>query len=158
MLCSDSERATNAETTTEPATTMGAIISKVQYDRVMSYIDAGKSEGARVVYGGKRPDDPALKNGFYIEPTVFADVNMSMRIAKEEIFGPVVSVISIVLIVGGIWFWEKWWIPRRKPPTADSDSPSLAPPRAHWPAQQPRRELLSVSPMLSLSSPPSPAS
>jgi betaine-aldehyde dehydrogenase len=79
---------------TEPATTMGAIISKVQYDRVMSYIDAGKSEGARVVYGGKRPDDPALKNGFYIEPTVFADVNMGMRIAKEEIFGPVVSVIK----------------------------------------------------------------
>jgi betaine-aldehyde dehydrogenase len=79
---------------TEPATTMGAIISKVQYDRVMSYIEAGKNEGARVVYGGKRPDDPALKNGFYIEPTVFADVDMSMRIAKEEIFGPVVSVIK----------------------------------------------------------------
>jgi betaine-aldehyde dehydrogenase len=79
---------------TDPATTMGAIISKVQYDRVMSYIEAGKNEGARVVYGGKRPDDPALKNGFYIEPTVFADVDMSMRIAKEEIFGPVVSVIK----------------------------------------------------------------
>jgi betaine-aldehyde dehydrogenase len=79
---------------TDPATTMGAIISKVQYDRVMSYIDAGKSEGARVVYGGKRPDDSALNNGFYIEPTVFADVNMGMRIAKEEIFGPVVSVIK----------------------------------------------------------------
>jgi len=79
---------------TDPATTMGAIISKVQYDRVMSYIEAGKSEGARVVYGAKRPDNPQLANGFYVEPTVFADVNMSMRIAKEEIFGPVVSVIK----------------------------------------------------------------
>jgi betaine-aldehyde dehydrogenase len=66
----------------------------VQYDRVMSYIDAGKSEGARVVYGAKRPDDPKLANGFYVEPTVFADVNMNMRIAKEEIFGPVVSVLK----------------------------------------------------------------
>jgi betaine-aldehyde dehydrogenase len=73
---------------------MGAIISKVQYDRVMSYIEAGKSEGARVVHGAKRPDDPALANGFYVEPTVFADVNMNMRIAKEEIFGPVLSILK----------------------------------------------------------------
>ena len=59
---------------TDPATTMGAIISKAQFDRVMGYIDSAKSEGARLVTGGGRPTDPALAKGFYIEPTVFADV------------------------------------------------------------------------------------
>ncbi|MGH6790745.1 MAG: aldehyde dehydrogenase family protein, partial [Pseudolabrys sp.] len=79
---------------TDPATTMGAIISKTQYDRVMSYIDAAKQEGARVISGGKRPADPALAKGFYVEPTVFADVTMNMRIAREEIFGPVLGVFK----------------------------------------------------------------
>ena len=79
---------------TDPATTMGAIISKTQFDRVLSYIDAAKHEGARVIAGGGRPADPALANGFYIEPTIFADVNMSMRIAREEIFGPVLGVFK----------------------------------------------------------------
>jgi betaine-aldehyde dehydrogenase len=79
---------------TDPATTMGAIISKKQYDRVMSYIDAAKQEGARVVAGGKRPDDPTLANGFYVEPTVFSGVTMNMRIAREEIFGPVLGVFK----------------------------------------------------------------
>jgi betaine-aldehyde dehydrogenase len=79
---------------TDPATTMGAIISKTQFDRVLSYIDAAKQEGARVIAGGGRPADPALANGFYIEPTISADVNMSMRIAREEIFGPVLGVFK----------------------------------------------------------------
>ncbi len=79
---------------TDPATTMGAIISKAQYDKVLSYIDAGKKDGARIVHGGKPPSDPALANGFYVEPTIFADVTMKMRIAREEIFGPVLSVIK----------------------------------------------------------------
>jgi betaine-aldehyde dehydrogenase len=79
---------------TDPATTMGAIISKAQFDRVVSYIDAARKEGARIIAGGGRPADPALANGFYIEPTVFADVNMSMRIAREEIFGPVLGVFK----------------------------------------------------------------
>jgi betaine-aldehyde dehydrogenase len=79
---------------TDPATTMGAIISKVQFDRVMSYIESAKSEGARLVSGGSRPADPALAKGLYIEPTVFADVKPSMRIAREEIFGPVVGVFK----------------------------------------------------------------
>ena len=79
---------------TDPATTMGAIISKVQFDRVMSYIESAKSEGARLIYGGGRPADPALAKGLYIEPTVFADVKPSMRIAREEIFGPVVGVFK----------------------------------------------------------------
>jgi betaine-aldehyde dehydrogenase len=79
---------------TDPSTTMGAIISKVQFDRVMSYIDAANKEGARLVTGGGRPSDPALAKGLYIEPTVFADVTPSMRIFREEIFGPVVSIIK----------------------------------------------------------------
>jgi len=79
---------------TDPATTMGAIISKAQFDRVMGYIEAAKRDGARLVNGGARPADPALANGFYIEPTVFADVTPAMRIAREEIFGPVLSVLK----------------------------------------------------------------
>jgi len=77
---------------TDPATTMGSIISQVQYERIMKYIAAGKEDGARLVTGGKRPDNPALAKGLFIEPTIFADVTMNMRIGKEEIFGPVLSV------------------------------------------------------------------
>jgi betaine-aldehyde dehydrogenase len=79
---------------TDPATTMGSIISQVQYDRVMKYIAAGKEDGARLVSGGKRPDDQRLAKGLFIEPTIFADVTMDMRIGKEEIFGPVLSVFK----------------------------------------------------------------
>jgi len=79
---------------TDPATTMGAIISKAQFDRVMGYIDSAKNEGARLITGGGRPADPALTKGLYIEPTVFADVKPTMKIAREEIFGPVVGVFK----------------------------------------------------------------
>src|ERR1700719_883121 len=79
---------------TDPATTMGAIISKAQFDRVMGYIDSAKSEGARLVTGGGRPTDPALAKGLYIEPTVVSDVKPTMKIAREEIFGPVVGVLK----------------------------------------------------------------
>src|ERR1700746_2349989 len=67
---------------TDPATTMGSIVSKVQYDRVLNYIEAGKQDGARLLSGGKRPNHPLLPKGFYIEPTVFADVPMDMRDRK----------------------------------------------------------------------------
>src|SRR6266702_3761586 len=79
---------------TDPATTMGSIVSKAQYDRVLGYIEAGKQDGARLLSGGKRPSDPLLAKGFYVEPTVFADVTMDMRIGKEEIFGPVLSILK----------------------------------------------------------------
>ncbi len=79
---------------TDPATTMGSIINQVQYDRVLKYIAAGKEDGARLVSGGKRPDDPKLAKGLFVEPTIFADVTMNMRIGKEEIFGPVLSVLK----------------------------------------------------------------
>src|SRR5205085_2016021 len=77
---------------TDPATAMGAIVSKVQFDRVMDYIASARQEGARLLCGGGPPADPALAKGFFIEPTVFTDVTMSMRIAREEIFGPVLGV------------------------------------------------------------------
>src|SRR5207344_454807 len=79
---------------TDPATTMGSIVSKVQYERVLGYIEAGKQDGARLLSGGKRPSEAHLARGFYVEPTVFADVTMDMRVAKEEIFGPVLSILK----------------------------------------------------------------
>src|SRR5947209_15869421 len=79
---------------TDPATTMGAIVSKVQFDRVMSYIASAKQEGARLLCGGGSPSDPKLAKGFFIEPTVFADVTMQMRIGREEIFGPVLGIFK----------------------------------------------------------------
>ena len=78
---------------TDPATTMGAIVSAVQRDRVLEYIASARAEGARLVCGGAAPADPALARGFYVDATVFADVQPSMRIAREEIFGPVLAVL-----------------------------------------------------------------
>ncbi|QSE88024.1 aldehyde dehydrogenase (plasmid) [Rhodococcus pseudokoreensis] len=74
-----------------PAAQIGPLISEKQRDRVEGYIAKGKDEGARVVLGGGRP--AGLDRGWYVEPTIFADVDNSMTIAREEIFGPVLSVI-----------------------------------------------------------------
>jgi betaine-aldehyde dehydrogenase len=79
---------------TDPATTMGAIVSQMQHERVLSYIEAGKREGARIVHGGGRPSAPELAHGWFIEPTIFADVTPDMTIAREEIFGPVLSILK----------------------------------------------------------------
>jgi aldehyde dehydrogenase (NAD+) len=70
---------------------MGPLISARQLARVLEYIEIGQREGARLVCGGKRPAH--LKRGYYLEPTLFADVTNDMRIAQEEIFGPVISAI-----------------------------------------------------------------
>jgi betaine-aldehyde dehydrogenase len=78
---------------TDPATRMGAIVSCSQYERVLQYIATAQAEGARLVHGGKRPAHCPSGRGYYIEPTVFADVTSQMRIAHEEIFGPVLSVL-----------------------------------------------------------------
>ena len=77
---------------TDPATTMGALVSRAHFDRVMSYIESGKAEGARVVTGGHAITDGDLAGGSFIAPTIFADVTPDMRIAREEIFGPVLAV------------------------------------------------------------------
>ena len=79
---------------TDHATSMGAMVSKAQFAKTMSYIDLGKKEGARIAAGGKAPDDALLTRGFYVEPTVFVDVKAGMQIARDEIFGPVLSVIK----------------------------------------------------------------
>jgi aldehyde dehydrogenase (NAD+) len=73
----------------DPATTMGPLVSAVQMKRVLDYIDVGQREGARLVAGGARRGE----RGFFVNPTVFADVKHEMRISQEEIFGPVAAVI-----------------------------------------------------------------
>lgn len=98
-------------------TDMGPLISKKQQERVLAYIEAGKKEGAQCVVGGQAPSDPALAQGYFVEPTVFTNVSNQMAIAQEEIFGPVVSVIrfketaeavkqandSIYGLAGAVW-------------------------------------------------------
>ena len=71
---------------------IGPVVSKTQFDKIQSLIKSGIEEGAKLVAGG--PDKPEdLKKGYFIKPTIFADVKNSMRIAKEEIFGPVLSIM-----------------------------------------------------------------
>ena len=77
----------------DPKTRMGAIVSQQQMQTVLGYIEAGKKEGARLVAGGNRISVDGSK-GFFIEPTIFSDVTNEMKIAQEEIFGPVLSIIS----------------------------------------------------------------
>ncbi|MGO8865742.1 MAG: aldehyde dehydrogenase [Alphaproteobacteria bacterium] len=76
----------------DPKTRMGAIVDKTQLERVLGYIEAGKKEGAELKMGGKRAR--AETGGYYVEPTVFDKVDNRMKIAREEIFGPVLSTIS----------------------------------------------------------------
>jgi aldehyde dehydrogenase (NAD+) len=76
----------------DPATQLGPLASRAQWDRVAGYVQAGVDEGATLAYGGKRP--PGLDRGFFMEPTIFTNVRNEMRIAHEEIFGPVVTVQS----------------------------------------------------------------
>jgi aldehyde dehydrogenase (NAD+) len=77
----------------DPATRLGPMISDTQRDRVRSYIQKGIDEGATLVTGGADAPD-GLDKGYFVQPTVFADVTNDMTIAQEEIFGPVVSIIT----------------------------------------------------------------
>jgi betaine-aldehyde dehydrogenase len=99
----------------DTATRLGPLISATQRERVEGYIAKGKQEGARVVLGGARP--AGFAKGYYVEPTIFADVNSKMTIAQEEIFGPVLSILpydtedeavriandTIYGLAGGVW-------------------------------------------------------
>jgi aldehyde dehydrogenase (NAD+) len=99
----------------DPTTRLGPLISDTQRKRVEGYIAQGKQEGARVVIGGGRP--AAFNKGYYVEPTIFADVRSQMTIAQEEIFGPVLSVLpydteeeaiqiandTVYGLAGGVW-------------------------------------------------------
>jgi aldehyde dehydrogenase (NAD+) len=77
----------------DPKVQMGPSVSQGQLETVQKYVDIGRNEGARLVCGGHALTDGAHAKGFFHEPTIFADVTPTMRIAQEEIFGPVVSVI-----------------------------------------------------------------
>ena len=99
----------------DPATRLGPLVSGTQRERVEGYIAKGKSEGAKLVAGGGRP--AALSKGYFVEPTIFADVKSPMTIAQEEIFGPVLSILpydsedeavaiandTIYGLAGGVW-------------------------------------------------------
>jgi acyl-CoA reductase-like NAD-dependent aldehyde dehydrogenase len=99
----------------DPMTQMGPLVSKTQMERVLGYITIGNEEGARLVAGGKRAE--GLGGGYFVQPTVFADVDGKMRIAREEIFGPVLAAIpfsseedlvakandSVYGLVAGVW-------------------------------------------------------
>jgi len=99
----------------DPMTQMGPLVSKGQMERVLGYITTGNKEGARLVTGGHRASE--LGEGYFVRPTIFADVDGKMRIAREEIFGPVLAAIpfsdeddlvakandSIYGLVAGVW-------------------------------------------------------
>ena len=74
----------------DPETQQGPQVDEAQFDKILKYVDIGKQDGAKMVSGGKRVGD----SGFFIEPTLFAGVTDDMRIAREEIFGPVLSVLK----------------------------------------------------------------
>ncbi|RFU64794.1 aldehyde dehydrogenase family protein [Peribacillus glennii] len=101
----------------DPDTTIGPVISKRQKETILSYIESGKQEGATLVCGGNEVAVPGCEGGHFIEPTIFTDVTNDMKIAQEEIFGPVLSVIrysdveeaiamandSIYGLAAGVW-------------------------------------------------------
>ena len=102
---------------TDPSTQMGAQASKTQYDKILQYLELAPREGARVVTGGTAAKVPGLENGLFIKPTVLDEVSNTMRVAREEIFGPVTSILTwadeqqVILeandspygLAGGIW-------------------------------------------------------
>ncbi len=75
-------------------TEMGPIANRQQYDRILQHINVAKTEGAKLVLGGQPAKRPECGEGLFIEPTIFAEVDNKMRIAQEEVFGPVLSVID----------------------------------------------------------------
>ena len=78
---------------TDFETQMGPVVSKPSYDRILNYVRIAREQGARVAHGGKHPEGAQYANGYFIEPTILADVHQKMTVAREEIFGPVVCVI-----------------------------------------------------------------
>jgi 4-guanidinobutyraldehyde dehydrogenase / NAD-dependent aldehyde dehydrogenase len=76
----------------DPATSLGSVVDATQLDRVLGYVELGKEEGASVAFGGNRAREES--GGYYVEPTVLEGVRSEMRVAQEEIFGPVLSVLE----------------------------------------------------------------
>lgn len=77
----------------DPATEMGTVANQPQFDRIMEFISTAGGEGARLAAGGKRATGTGLDKGLFIEPTIFAEVRNDMKLAREEVFGPVLSII-----------------------------------------------------------------
>jgi acyl-CoA reductase-like NAD-dependent aldehyde dehydrogenase len=92
-LFADKTRRIKVGDPTDPATQIGAIVSRGQMESIEQYIDVGRNEGATVVCGGRRLTRDGLERGNFLEPTVLTTVHNSMKVAQEEIFGPVVVVI-----------------------------------------------------------------
>lgn len=78
----------------DPKTDVGALISRAHMEKVLGFIEAGKKAGAHLLLGGNRPNDPALAKGNFIQPAIFANCRDDMKICREEIFGPVMSVLT----------------------------------------------------------------
>jgi aldehyde dehydrogenase (NAD+) len=101
----------------EDSTEMGPVVSKSRQDTVLGFVRDGLDEGAKLLYGGKKPSDPRLEKGNFVEPTIFADVTGDMKIGCDEIFGPLLSITkfkttdevvamaneSDLGLYGGIW-------------------------------------------------------
>ncbi len=79
---------------TNTQTTMGALASRDQFEKTLGYIATAVEEGATVVHGGRQSQEPILKNGFFVEPTILSGITPAMRIAREEVFGPILSVFK----------------------------------------------------------------
>jgi aldehyde dehydrogenase (NAD+) len=77
----------------DAATQVGPVTTPAQYKKVLDYLQIAKSEGAITLLGGNAADRPECGKGWFVEPTIFGDVSNSMRIAQEEVFGPVLSII-----------------------------------------------------------------
>lgn len=80
---------------TDPETNVCPIINRRQYENILGYIDEAKKSGAKLIYGGNSLKDMEYSKGNYIEPTIFSDVDINSRLAKEEIFGPVLAVFKV---------------------------------------------------------------
>lgn len=78
---------------TDETTQVGPVTTLPQRRKILDYMDVARGEGARCLLGGRTPDDPELAKGWFVQPTIFGDVSNSMRIAREEVFGPILSII-----------------------------------------------------------------
>ncbi len=78
----------------DPASQMGPVNSAGHYQRVLSFVESARQEGAKLLTGGERPPGADFRRGYWIQPTVYGDVTMNMRVAREEIFGPILSVLK----------------------------------------------------------------
>jgi betaine-aldehyde dehydrogenase len=78
---------------TDPASEMGPVNSRRQHERVMGFIESARSDGARLVTGGRRPPGESFRAGYWVEPTLYAGVEPAMRVAREEVFGPIVCAL-----------------------------------------------------------------